>query len=61
MAVPKKRKSKSKTRSRRKANSKLEAPNYQRCPECFAPKRPHRVCLDCGFYKDEQIIEVWEY
>ena len=61
MAVPKKRKSKSKTRSRRKANDKLEAPNYQRCPECFAPKRPHRVCLDCGFYKDEQIIEVWEY
>lgn len=61
MAVPKKRKSKAKTRTRRSQHDKMEAPNYQRCPECFAPKRSHRVCLECGYYKDEQIIEVWEY
>lgn len=61
MAVPKKRKSQAKTRSRRSANMKLTAPNYQRCPECFEPKRPHRVCAECGFYKGEQVIEVWEY
>lgn len=61
MAVPKKRKSKSKTRSRRKANMKLEAPNYHKCPECLAPKRSHRACLECGYYKGEQVIEVWEY
>lgn len=61
MAVPKKRKSQAKTRSRRSANMKMEAPRYQRCPECFAPKRTHRVCQECGYYKGEQIIEVWEY
>ncbi len=61
MAVPKKRKSQAKTRSRRSANMKMKAPRYQRCPECFAPKRSHRVCGECGYYNGEQIIEVWEY
>ena len=42
MAVPKKRKSKAKKRSRRAANSKLSTPQFQRCPNCFAPRRPHR-------------------
>ena len=61
MAVPKKRKSQAKTRSRRSANMKMKAPRYQRCQECFAPKRTHRVCGECGYYNGEQIIEVWEY
>lgn len=61
MAVPKKRKSLSKTRSRRSANMKTKAPHYQRCANCMAPKRPHRACGECGTYRDEQIIEVWEY
>lgn len=61
MAVPKKRKSKSKTRSRRAANNKLEVTGFQDCPQCGAPKRPHRVCTECGMYRDEQVVEVWEY
>ncbi len=61
MAVPKKRKSKSKTRSRRSANNKLIATKFQECPQCGAPKRPHRVCIECGTYGDEQVIEIWEY
>lgn len=61
MAVPKKRKSQAKTRSRRSANMKMVAPQSQRCPDCFAPKRSHRACGECGTYKGEQIIEVWEY
>jgi large subunit ribosomal protein L32 len=60
MAVPKKRKSKAKTRSRRSANNKLEAVNVQTCPNCYAAKLPHRACMSCGFYKDEQVVEVWE-
>ena len=61
MAVPKKRKSKAKTRSRRTANKNLGLPKFQSCPSCGAPKRPHRACMECGTYKEEQVIEVWEY
>ena len=60
MAVPKKRKSKAKKRSRRAANKNLSAPQLQRCANCFAPKIPHRVCGDCGFYRDEQVLDVIE-
>ncbi|MEM1348495.1 MAG: 50S ribosomal protein L32 [Myxococcota bacterium] len=61
MAVPKKRKSKMKTRSRRAANKNLSRPKIQRCPNCFAPRRPHRACGECGYYGGEQVLEVWEY
>ncbi len=61
MAVPKKRKSKSKKRSRRAANKNLVATRYQRCPNCFAPKRPHRACMECGVYNEEQVVEIFEY
>ncbi len=67
MAVPKHNESKAKTRSRRAHKDKLTPPEFQRCPECWGLKRPHRVCPECGFYKTnsmdeaQQIIEVWEY
>ncbi len=65
MAVPKKRKSKAKTRSRRSANIKMTAPTVGTCPHCGAPRRPHRACGECGSYGPkgdaEQVIEVWEY
>ena len=61
MAVPKKRKSKSKKNSRRAANKNLSAPRTQRCPNCGAAKLSHRVCSTCGHYKNEAIMEVWEY
>ena len=61
MAVPKKRKSKSKKNMRRSANNNLSIRASQRCPNCFAPRLPHRVCGECGFYRAEQVVEVWEY
>lgn len=61
MAVPKKRKSKSKKNTRRAANKNLNAPNLQKCPNCFAPKLAHRACGECGHYNGEQVVEVWEY
>ena len=61
MAVPKKRKSKAKKRTRRAANKNLSAPTLHRCQNCFAVKRPHRACSECGVYRGEQVIEVWEY
>lgn len=65
MAVPKKRKSKSKTRSRRSHNRKMTIINSMPCPHCAEPKLPHRACGSCGKYgskeNPEDVIEVWEY
>ena len=59
MAVPKSRTSKSK-RDRRRAHDGLKAPAHSRCPECRAPKLPHRVCPSCGSYKGRTVIETDE-
>lgn len=65
MAVPKKRKSKARTRARRSVNNRLTAPQINACNHCGAPRRLHRACPECGQYGSteapEQIIEVWEY
>jgi large subunit ribosomal protein L32 len=59
MAVPKRRKSKSKIRSR-KASAAHQRPVAagKPCPKCGKPQRPHRVCPSCGFYKGRQVITV---
>lgn len=61
MAVPKKRKSKSRTAMRRSQHDKLAAPSVSFCPNCGEPKLPHRVCLTCGQFKGESVLTVVEY
>ena len=56
MAVPKRRKSKSKSRMRRSHHS-LKVPNLRPCPKCGVYVMPHRVCPECGTYKGEIVIE----
>lgn len=58
MAVPKKKKSKMKTRSHRAAAWKLATPARSLCPRCNAAKVPHTVCPTCGWYKGRQVIDV---
>lgn len=58
MAVPKKKTSKAKSRSRRASAWKLDAPSRSVCPRCGAAKLPHVVCGACGWYKGRQAIEV---
>ena len=58
MAVPKKKKSKSKTRMRRASNWGLSAPARSICPRCGSAKVPHRVCGDCGWYHGRQALDV---
>lgn len=57
MAVPKRRTSKMKSRSRRAA-ARPDAPPASVCPECDAPKLPHRVCLKCGMYRGRQVLTI---
>ncbi|MDU1880757.1 MAG: 50S ribosomal protein L32 [Eggerthella sp.] len=28
------------------------------CPQCGEVKLPHRVCPNCGFYKNREVIET---
>ncbi len=59
MAVPKRKTSKSKKRMRRSHHA-LKSISTTTCPNCGAVKLPHRVCLECGYYKDKQIVKVSE-
>jgi large subunit ribosomal protein L32 len=58
MAVPKKKTSKMKSRSRRAANWKLASPARSLCPNCSSAKLPHVVCPTCGWYAGRQVIDV---
>ncbi len=60
MAVPKKRKSKSKRDSRRAANSRVHVKNTATCSRCGQEKLPHLVCPHCGYYKNQQVLEIKE-
>ena len=57
MAVPFRRTSKTKKRMRR-THLKKTAPGLTVCPNCSAPLRPHRVCTECGYYKNKEAIAV---
>ena len=57
MAVPKRKTSKSKKNMRRSHDS-LSSPPRSTCPQCGAPKVPHRVCASCGVYKGQTVIDV---
>ena len=53
MAVPKRKMSRSNTRSRR-ANWKAAHVALTTCPACKSPTQPHMACPTCGTYKDRQ-------
>lgn len=57
-AVPKKKPSLSRrrTKSSRWA-AKFSLPQLVKCGHCGAQKLPHRVCRECGYYRERQIIE----
>ena len=50
MAVPKRKMSRSNTRSRR-ANWKATPVSLTTCPQCKQPTQPHMACPSCGTYK----------
>ena len=56
--MPKKKTSKSKSRSRRAANWTLKPAPRSTCPRCNAVKVPHVVCANCGWYGGRQAIDV---
>ena len=59
MAVPKKKKSKSK-RDTRRAHDRATMPNPSTCPKCHEPVLPHHVCKECGTYRGRSILNIEE-
>ncbi|HEY7047170.1 MAG TPA: 50S ribosomal protein L32 [Jatrophihabitantaceae bacterium] len=59
MAVPKRKMSRSNTRSRR-AQWKTSAPTLVACSNraCGQPKLPHTACPTCGQYDGKQVLAV---
>lgn len=57
MANPKHRTSKSR-RDMRRSHWKLTVPAFAECPQCHQPKLPHRVCPNCGYYKNREVLKV---
>ncbi len=59
MAVPKSKTSKSK-RDKRRTHQRLQMLNIVECPRCHSKKISHRVCENCGYYSENEIITFEE-
>ena len=55
MAVPKQKQSHARTAQRR-AQHKAAVPTLNECPQCHKPRRPHRVCASCGYYRGREVV-----
>ncbi len=42
----------------RRSHHALKAPVLALCANCEAPHRPHHMCLQCGFYKGRQVMDL---
>ena len=53
MAVPARKVSKTSGRMRR-THYKISENTVTTCPKCDAKVKPHRVCKECGTYKEKK-------
>lgn len=61
MALQKRRIGRPRTRHRRSAWMRKSVKTLVgKCPSCGEPRIPHRVCMKCGHYRGEQVVEVSE-
>lgn len=58
MAVPKRKKSRSRTRHRKAQWMRTAPPPAATCPRCKSALRPHTICSTCGFYAGRQVLEI---
>jgi large subunit ribosomal protein L32 len=55
MAVPKRRVSHAR-QGKRRSHQRLSPIQIQYCTNCGEPVLPHRVCGNCGFYRDREVV-----
>ena len=58
MSICPKNKSSKARREKRRANSKMRAPNLVKVRKCGELMMPHRVCKACGSYNKREIVSV---
>ena len=59
MAVPKKKKSRSR-RDMRRSHDRVSMIGVTTCQQCHEPVLPHRICRECGTYRGKTIIQTAE-
>ncbi|MBW2268211.1 MAG: 50S ribosomal protein L32 [Deltaproteobacteria bacterium] len=59
MAVPKRRTSRAR-RDKRRTHDSIGVSPRSKCPQCGAPKLPHRVCGACGSYRGREVVQTDE-
>ena len=42
----------------RRSHHALKSPHLVKCEHCTAWKLRHRVCMECGWYRDRQVIDI---
>ena len=57
MGVPKQKHTKSR-RNKRRMHIFLKAATLTKCPKCGQLILPHTICLNCGYYKGTEAIDV---
>ena len=57
MPLPKQKHTRS-HRNRRRSHLALKIQKIFSCPKCGQPILPHRVCKNCGTYKNREMIDV---
>lgn len=60
MAVPKRKKSRARTRHRKSQWLRTALPPRANCARCNSPSRPHTVCAVCGYYAGRPAVSVEE-
>ena len=57
MAVPRGKHTKAR-RNNSRMHIWLKKPALVACSKCGQSKRPHTVCLSCGYYRDREVVDV---
>ncbi|MFH5923800.1 50S ribosomal protein L32 [Roseomonas xinghualingensis] len=55
MAVPKRKVSPSR-RGMRRSHEALNNEAHAECPNCGELRRPHNICVSCGFYDGREVV-----
>lgn len=55
MAVPKRKKTRSR-RDMRRSHDAITPANYAECPNCGENKLPHHICPSCGQYDGREVL-----
>lgn len=59
MPLPKRRVSRTR-RNKRRTHDSLTPVHLVECPQCHELRRPHHVCVHCGYYRGVEVVAVQE-